>query len=332
MISINNEQCKSVANILFDYEIKPDFFNRGFINVKTNKERKIRAYFYAVAICHQTYKLANEKENLYGWDYLEDVFYKLLKDESEFFDSGFLIDRNTIEIENIIRPLFSSDGNPANCTLDRLEERISFMKEIDIRLHEKYNGNILNLIDETEQFLSNSANGFYKLLPQFISFSDPYKKKISFLVKLLEDAELVKINDPENYIPIMDYHMQRVLMRLGCIEIENKKLYDDLVLRIELDSDSIIRNACIEAIKIIAKKSSHSIASMNDYFWPHGRSCCNETPICESGMCEKQPCSLSFAIDIEPNHKVCIFDGICKGKSNKRYRKLWQPVVKTHFY
>jgi len=332
MISVNKQQCELAAGILSGYEIKPGFFNRGFINVKAQKERKVRAYFYAVAICHQTYKLANKEKNLYGWDYLEDVFYNLLKDNSDFLAPGFLIDKTISEIESFLCPLFSSDGNPANCTLDTIEERISFLKEIDALLYEDYDGNILKLIDKTGQHLYNSGNGFYEILPQLTSFSDPYKKKISFLVKLLEDADLITINDPKNYIPIMDYHMQRVLMRLGCVEIENKKLYNDLVTRTKLDSDTIVRDACIKAIKIIAEKSNHSIASMNDYFWPLGRSCCNETPICESSKCEKQPCSLSLAIDIKHNHKVCIFNNVCKGRYNEHYRKLWQPVVKTHFY
>lgn len=332
MVSVNAKQCEKVAGVLSKFEIKPEFFNRGFIKINVDTETKFRAYFYVVAICHQTYRLANPKENIYGWDYLEQVFYKLMHEESDFLKSGYLISKSSDEIESFIRPLFSYDGKPANCTLDSMPERISFLKEIDLHLHENYGGSILNLINKTGRYLFNKGNGFYELLSVLESFSDPYKKKISFLVKLLEDAKLIKIKDPENYIPIMDYHMQRVLMRLGCVDINDKELYNNLVNKKELETDSVVREACIKAIKIIADKSWHSIASMNDYFWPHGRSCCNEVPMCVSHKCEKNPCSLSYAIDIEPEHKVCIFDDICKARKNEYYRKLWQPVVKTHFY
>ncbi len=332
MVSVNEQQCIRTAEIISAFKIKKEFYNRSFITVRTNKERKLRAYFYVVAICHQTYNLANKDRNLYGWDYLEEVFYELLKEESEFFNRGFLVSRSTKEIESFIRPLFSADRNTANCTLDNLDERIKFLKEIDLFLEEKYSGNILTLTGKTGYKLINSGKGFYEILSKLESFSDPYKKKISFLVKLLEDADLIKINDPENYIPIMDYHMQRVLLRLGCVDVNDKDLYEDLINKKELSSDELIRNECINAIKIIADKSGYSIASMNDFFWPHGRSCCNSVPLCVSGKCEKQPCSLSFAIDIEPYHKYCIFDSICKGRNDEHYRRLWQPVVNTHYY
>ena len=132
MVSVNEQQCIRTAEIISAFKIKKEFYNRSFITVRTNKERKLRAFFYVVAICHQTYNLVNKDRNLYGWDYLEEVFYELLKEESEFFNRDFLVARSTKEIESFIRPLFSADSNPANCTLDNLDERIEFLKEIDL--------------------------------------------------------------------------------------------------------------------------------------------------------------------------------------------------------
>jgi len=227
---------------------------------------------------------------------------------------------------------FQTNKKMDSCTLDRLEERARLLVDLDSKIQQDFNGSLRHLLEMSDSRLLNNGNGLYELLETFEAFSDPFRKKSSFLVKLLEDAGLFKIADPENYIPVMDYHIQRVLLRTGCIEIDDDSLAENLRNRIPISDDGPIREACIEAMRVIAHESGHPISAMNDYFWPLGRSCCNENPLCVHGKCEKSPCSLTQLISLDHPHPICILEEACKGKSDSQYREFWQPVVETHYY
>ncbi len=145
------------------------------------------------------------------------------------------------------------------------------------------------------------------------------------------EAGLLNIHDSENFIPIMDYHMQRVLLRMGCVEITDKILRDKISSREPMQTDEPIRSACIGAFRLIAAGSGHPVIKLNDFFWSLGRSCCNENLLCQTGRCEKNPCTFEQIVELGDHH-YCMFEGICTGSKNKSYRNLWQPVVQTHYY
>ncbi len=84
------------------------------------------------------------------------------------------------------------------------------------------------------------------------AFVDPMKKKSTIFIKLLEQGGLIEVKDPENYLPMMDYHMQRVLLRMGCVEITDESLTRALKEKRILTSDTEIRSKCCDAIKIIS--------------------------------------------------------------------------------
>lgn len=230
------------------------------------------------------------------------------------------------KLKELIKPFFAVDNIAENCTLDRLDERVRLWKDMAAFILQ--NGkSVIDFMDSSE----NKAAYFYQNLPKTEAFSDPLQKKTSFLMKLLEDVGYADFSHSEEIIPIMDYHMQRVLMRTGCIKIEDKTLYKQLAEREKIADDSKIRQACIESMKIIAKESELSVLKMNDVFYTMGRSCCHENPLCISHSCEKNPCTLSLALDIPEKH-LCIFEEVCQGAINEKYRLLWQPLVETHFY
>jgi hypothetical protein len=104
-----------------------------------------------------------------------------------------------------------------------------------------------------------------------------------------------------------------------------------LIDRSKLQSDEEIRKACINAFNIIAGISGYSVTKMNDFFWSLGRSCCNEKLLCQTGQCEKEPCTFFEIVDIKA-HTECHFKSACKGYSDETYRSLWQPMVNTHYY
>lgn len=325
-IIVNRAQSKKIGQIVKNLIFRTSFLNRPFLQIKLDDSIKAAMYYYAVGICHQTYQLANHKLKLFGWDFLEYGFMEIAQEKPQLLDANHLSSLSTTKLIQQIKPFFAEDHKAENCSLDHLHERAELWKDM-ADFMKAQNSNPLEFIKNSE----NKSEYFYQNLPQSIAYSDPFQKKTSFLMKLLEDAKMLSFNENQKLIPIMDYHMQRVLMRSGCVEIKNKKLKLSLQNR-ELQKDDIaIREACIESMKIIAETSSYSVFKMNDVFYTMGRSCCNENMLCQSHTCEKTPCTLSLAVELGEHHK-CIFQDVCKGAHQANYRNYWQPIVNTHYY
>ena len=331
MVEINQNQCILAGESLQEINVNPAFLQREFINVRANEETRMRALFFAVAICHQTHTLYNSNTGATGWEYIEEVFLRLMKTDDPLLNPTYINSLNKEMLANSLRIEFSHSRLPEDTTLDRISERVELIKELSIFILENFNGSYAALLASTDKKLANTENGYYNILGQTRTFGDLHKKKSIFLYKLLHDSNLYQATDIQHTLPIMDYHMQRVLLRLGCVEIKDIALRKAILHRQKLSSDEPIRSACIDAIKIIARVSGHSILSMNDFFWPLGRSCCSETPVCQSGQCSKTPCSFSN-LTTYPPHTRCIFQNFCTGAEDLNYSLLWEPIVDTHYY
>lgn len=323
--------CESFGKLLSGFRFRESFYHRPFLTLEADLETQFRTYFYSVAICHQTNRLFSAKRNLSGWDYIEAVFCELASSGSALLKPGKIAGMQPARLQQTLASLFSDDGDPKNTTLDDLVRRASFLTEADQLLGVQFKGRLQCFFEATKNRLLNNGSGIYDLLPLFVAYSDPFKKKITFLVKLMSEAGLLMIQDPENLVPIMDYHMQRVLLRTGCVKVCNTNLADSLRLRKLLHDDTAIRGACIEACRIIAAVSGIAVVRLNDIFWSIGRSCCHEKLRCQTGKCEKQPCTFEEFIEF-PIHGHCALETLCKGKHDETYRSFWQPVVETHYY
>jgi len=330
-VRINKKQCKNIGNIVKNYKFRPSFYERELITFKADEETKARTYLYAVAVCHQTHTLINKKLNLKGWDYLSRVFITLAKDKSDLLNPENLSSLSNNELSNRLKLLFSDDGNPENCTLDRLSERADFLIQTAEIIKEEYSNRITNLLRLTDNFLFYKGKGLYELLEKFPVYSDKLRKKSTVFIKLLEDSGLIKVKDPENFVPVMDYHMQRVMLRTSCVEITDSSLQKKLKSKEKMESDEEIRRACIEAIKIISKTSGFKVTKLDDFFWSLGRSCCREKILCRKRECDKNPCTFETFISLT-SHDKCIFKKVCKGSVDEEYRKYWQPIVETYYY
>lgn len=329
--TLNEDQCRKVAGVIRNLQPGKGFYEREYLAVNADNETKFRMNFFAVAICHHTYTLYHPGLNLWGWDFIEHVFVKMARQNDELLDPEKVSLLSVREIAKELKKRFSHDEITGACSLDRLEERAHLMKKASEYLVQHFNGKITECFRQSDSFLFREGQGLYEVLPQMEAFSDPRQKKSTFLIKLLMDSGLVEIKDPENFIPIMDYHMQRVLMRMGCVEISDPELKEKLTTRQPVDSDEPVRSLCIEAFKLIAEVSGHPVTRMNDYFWSLGRSCCNRTTLCHDHRCEKSPCTFQQIIQHE-SHDRCAFETVCKGFGDSNYRNLWQPVIQTHFY
>jgi len=329
-VSVNPDQCQQVGEILRSIHIRPEFYEREYLTMSCDIESKLAMYLISVGICHQTYKLHSKELNLFGWDYLEHGFIEMARSDSPLLDFSFIYKASVEEIEQLLRPYFTDDI-PENCTLDRLDERIGLMKDIAKTVVEHQAGKLWDTLFKKESKLIGGDKGLYQKLLQFEAFADPLFKKSTLLIKFLVEADIIEVIDQKNYIPIMDYHMQRVLLRMACVKVNDSLLKKDLIKRKPQSSDAEVREACIEAIRLTCQVSGHPITIMNDFFWPLGRSCCNETLLCRDHSCEKSPCSFWLMADLK-DHSSCVFSEVCCAASDDAYKNYWQPVVKTHFY
>ncbi len=328
-VGVNQEQCHGLGRVLAKYSFREDFYHRPFLSVNLDAEAKSRLYFFSVGICHQTWNLANPAANLYGWDYLEEGFLQVFNKSSWLADPFAVSKVSLFDIANELATYFVPPLSSVS-SLDRLEERSRLYFDMAEKLINNFDGSVLQLLHQAEGKAGGST-GIYKLLEVFEAYSDPLRKKSSFFLKLLSDAHLFFVKDTENLIPVMDYHMQRVLLRTGSVEVYDSELRKALLFRQELFDDFSIREACLKASSLIAAHAGKGVLQMNDVLYMLGRSCCLDHPLCASGRCAKQPCSLTRTLFLD-HHPKCIFTEVCKGAHSSKYRRLWNPVVKTHYY
>src|SRR3989338_11181703 len=197
-VEVNKDQCKQIAEILSNLEFRKKLFERDYLTFPSDKETKLRAFFYSVAICHQTHSLIDNKRKLKGWTYLEHVYTELGREKYSLLDHNYLAKLSVEELVEKLKPLFSEDGNPENCTLDRLEERARFIINDSKHLVENYDGKIENILQAANGFLINNGKGLYDLLEKFESYSDHLRKKSGVFIKFLILAGLFEIKDLEN--------------------------------------------------------------------------------------------------------------------------------------
>jgi len=244
-VSVNNKKSKEVGERLSHLKIRSTFYDRPFLNLETSENNKFIIYLLAAGICHQTYTLYHPKKDIYGWDYMEYAFIEMLKNKSPLLQTKFLSRAKEETIKTELITAFSYDRESQKCNLDRLDERARMLKEMGIWLQKNFDGNALSFKQQTKDKLYHHEKGYYEALPKLEAFADPLRKKTTFFLKLARDAKVLSITDVENLIPIMDYHMQRVLLRLGAIEVNDQELYRKLVARESLDTDSEVRKAAI---------------------------------------------------------------------------------------
>lgn len=330
-VSLDYQRITSIAKIVSGFHFNDAFLQRPFLTQIANHEQRAHMLFFAVGICHQTYALADPSQNLFGWDYLEDGFLRMAQSGSFLLQPSEVMAKSSVQLQQELCRFFSPGGNPANCTLDRLEERAFLYADMAQKLCYHFNGSFLEVIKLANNYVEKNAGGFYNLLGKFEAYTDPFFKKSSFLIKLLGDAAYVKLVDPENLVPVMDYHMQRVLLRTGCVRIVSQQLDYELKNRIQTQFEPEIRKSCIEAMKLIAQLSKRDILRMNDVFYMIGRSCCLENPLCISGNCAKNPCSITRSLRLN-SHEFCVLSDGCAAIKNKANTQYWHPITTTHFY
>jgi len=328
MIELNIKQVQRLSQEISKLKLKDSYLNRPFISFESKSDLKANAYIYASAICHQTHHLKQEDLNLVGWNYIEHVFSTLAVQGSDLLKFNTIESMKVEELASTLEQLFPIRNNTSETSLDRSLERAQLLKNICVKMHEHNYKSALEFVLKVGPL---GIEKLYESLSELEAFKDPYKKKSTLFIKLIHQSGLVYIPDVDQAQPLMDYHMQRLLLRTGCIEINDEALSASLRHKNILNDDSYIREKCIEAIERISKDSGIGVLDLDDMFWAIGRSCCNENLLCVSGICDKSPCTTDGLFE-SLHGETCYLYDVCFGRKNRNYRSYWEPQVQTTYY
>ena len=138
---------------------------------------------------------------------------------------------------------------------------------------------------------------------------DPLRKKSALLALILrERPEGFLQSSSEDVPPIVDYHVQRTLLRLGIVDVTDETLRARLEGRrvLAAGDEAAVRRAAYRAMERLRAASGRSMAAC-DYFLFQMRHRCPETR--------------------EPECALCPADPACAHR-----KELFQPVLRTTFY
>jgi len=139
---------------------------------------------------------------------------------------------------------------------------------------------------------------------------DPFFMKKNMLLAMAlanRPEKFLKVTDLQNWKPLIDYHLMRVSLRLGIVELIGAKLKANKKRRwTGALTETVIREATYEAVMGLIGKSGRPMSYIDEKMWM-GRKYCPEMNAPE---CDK-----------------CIFERVCK----KRI-ELFQPVYRTTNY
>jgi hypothetical protein len=169
----------------------------------------------------------------------------------------------------------------------------------------------------TPQDLLNYANSEKFSLKTFLDYTtglpgynqDPLWKRNYLLAMVLANRpeQFLKVNDPENWHPIVDYHLMRLSLRLGIVEVDNcvgEWLSDRKW--IDPGTEEKIRTATFEAVEKLIEESGKPMSFVDFIMWSARKYCPEMT---------------------EPDCAKCMFNDVCAKRT-----KLFQPVIRTTAY
>ena len=141
--------------------------------------------------------------------------------------------------------------------------------------------------------------------------NDDLRKRNLLLAMILANRpeKFLIVNDPSNWYPIVDYHLMRLALRLGLVDLNYEEIEKEnkrRLLVVDWKTEFEIRAATWVAVSELISKSNRTMFFVDQVMWDARRYC----PEMEVPNCDK-----------------CIFTEVCA----KRV-ELFQPVFRTTNY
>lgn len=328
MIQKHDKQIAKLADFLNRCALPNDLSERLLPKITANQETALLALLWAAAICHATKGgLSGTRDGnmIKGFDFLLWAFIHAANTNPVSIGIARM---KTVHGDELKR-LLEEQVEEANVQLADLDRRAEILRQLATEIETLFGGKLMTLLDQTAGQLAGT-NGFYALMRKFSVFQDEQAKKSSVFLHCLEQSQRWTPIDPENALPMVDYHIIRLFLRTGCLVITEPELRDKLRNKQEVTSEEerIIR----EAAKDIRISLSPLLSSplRGELLYHFARSYCRNTPVCVPG---NLPENRSF--DQVTDHTftgVCPLQAWCPGCTQSEVRALWEPIIQTENY
>jgi len=139
--------------------------------------------------------------------------------------------------------------------------------------------------------------------------SDPFEKKSLLLAMALANRpeKFLQVTDPENWAPIVDYHLMRICLRTGMVELNEGEIEVNMNRKwVNQKTEEDIRKACFDAVSLLIKLSGKPMSFIDEKLLMARKYC----PEMSNPDCNK-----------------CVFEDVCKKRT-----ELFQPVFRTVAY
>ena len=288
-----------------------DFTNPTFFPPLSDPIHKIANYFGAmIVIMHRFWELKEgefkhseaiiqgERVQVnaeYVWKYCRDKY------QEDFFSPDKLSRLSWREFTSCLADDLGKVPLPDN------KQRFLLLKNFGKVLAQRFKGDLNFLYQRSRGYYSGDRNGFLDLMNSFEAYADKYHKKTFLLCKVMTRRGHWFFHDKENANVPIDYHVMRLLLRSGCVEVK-----DHLAIKLSkfsivtLSEEETIRSAALEACKLISRKSGIHPYDLDDWMWS-SRSWCPTRN--------------------EPKCSDCLIQEVCKKRKH-----LQQPLYPTIFY
>ena len=310
-VIVNKRKCKEIALVMKDFSFEHPEVKRG----PQGLEDELFYLFIVVGICHQI-----------NWNFLMKALKSVQRNYPSKFRSSYM---RGISEEEIFDWL---SAYPKKWRLEKHFKRSELVRDMCKVLSQEYGGRVGNLL-EASNYKMGGEKGLYTLLKNFKAYGeDPLCKKSAVFIDLIDRFNLWKFNDWQNYIPPVDYHIVRVALRNGVIEVKDNKLFDKLKnnLAVTQKEDITIRSAVIGSLNEIARISNKHTKDLQGFYWVLGRECCDpDNPRCD--LCKNTDCSVLIYMNIVCNSR-CPLVNACGTAKDKNLLKIKEQNFVTTFY
>ena len=212
----------------------------------------------------------------------------------------------TISYDDVARKLFSDDNGVM--PYPDLEHRFVLTRGYAAQMMD-FDLTPAKIVSEAQK-ASASLESFLSITSDIAGYNDDLLlKKNQLLAMALANRpeKFLTVTDEETWYPVVDYHLQRLALRLGGVEVnaeERENLENKEWTTAETERN--VRDATGEFWLTVQEKSGKSHAQIDLAAWSARRFC----PETEAPKCEK-----------------CVFNAGCDHQT-----KLFQPVLRTDAY
>ncbi len=291
-------------------------------------------YLVLVAICHQTTPVGGPQvrgelggHELRGWDYLRQRFLRVVQSDPAWVRRERLV---TLTSEDIVSA-FADDVGVS--TLSDPPGRARLLNDLGRTMIDVGYERAQDLYEASEGFLDRiEPPGLFQRLSAFRAYSDPVRKKVLFLLALLQNHGVWQYRDPDRLGTPVDYHEVRGHLRLGTVVITDEGLLRKVTSSslVTAEEDIEIRRAVYDAIMDLSVRTGHTPAQLHYLFWNVFRSCCRRDAThcssCTAGCCLPE----RYALLKRATGDHCLFASVCASVSLGA--KLTEHRVVTDYY